>query len=139
MNQLKINHMAVWLCIILMHAFGFLWYGPLFGEKWMAYVQIDQTTMQSDSMNPMTWVLNSISIIASIYALAWILARLDVRSGIRGALIGFIVVFCFHHLPLVNAHMFAGSPTGLAWITGGYSLTWLTISGFVLGMWTKSA
>jgi len=137
MSTLRINHLAVWLCIILMHVFGFLWYGPLFGEKWMAFVNIDQESMQNDSMNPMIWVLNSIAIIAPMYALAWLLARMDIRSGVMGAVIAFVVVFCFHHLPLMNANMFAGVPNGLAWITGGYSLTWLTISGFILGTWTK--
>ena len=57
MNNIKINHLAVWVCIILMHAFGFLWYGPLFGERWMDMVQIDQETMQSDSMDAGIWIL----------------------------------------------------------------------------------
>jgi amino acid permease len=120
-----------------MHVYGFLWYGPLFGEKWMTYVGLDQQSMQNDSMNPMLWVLNTIAIIAPMYALAWLLARLGIRTGMMGAAIAFVIVFCFFHLPLMNANMFAGTPNGLAWITGGYSLTWLTISGFILGMWTK--
>ena len=138
MNNLKINHLAVWTCIILMHAFGFLWYGPLFGEKWMALVQLDMETMQSDSANAGLWILNSVAIIASIYMLAWLLMKMNVTRGVQGALIGFLAVFCFHHLPVMNANMFAGEPYGLAWITGGYSLTWLTISGFILGSWTKT-
>ena len=137
MSELRINHLAVWVCIILMHAFGFLWYGPLFGESWQAYVEMDTATMQTESMNPGIWILNTIAIIAPIYMLAWLLAALNVQSGIRGAVIAFLTVFSFHHLPLMNANMFAGEPYGLAWITGGYSLSWLTISGFVLGSWTK--
>jgi hypothetical protein len=137
MNTLRINHLAVWLCIILMHAYGFLWYGPLFGERWMAFVEIDQATMQSDSMSPGIWIMNSVAIIASIYAIAWLLTTLNVRSGARGAVVAFIVTFCIHHLHVMNANMFAGDHYGLAWITGGYVLSWLTISGFVLGMWIK--
>jgi Protein of unknown function (DUF1761) len=137
MNNLKINHLAVWICIILMHAFGFLWYGPLFGEEWMALVNIDQATMEQGSMNASIWILNSVAIIAPIYLLAWVFTKMNVTSGIQGALIAFLIVFCFHHLPLMNANMFAGEPYGLAWITGGYSLTWLTVSGYILGAWTK--
>ena len=137
MNSLKINHLAVWTCIILMHGFGFLWYGPLFGERWMALVELDQATMQSDSMDPGIWILNSVAIIASIYVIAWLFVTLNVRSGMRGAMIAFLVTFCIHHLHVMNANMFAGEPYGLAWITGGYVLTWLTVSGFVLGAWTK--
>lgn len=137
MNNLKINHLAVWTCIILMHAFGFLWYGPLFGEKWMSLVKMDQATMEQGSMNASIWILNSVAIIAPIYLLAWLFTKMNVTSGLQGALVAFLIVFCFHHLPLMNANMFAGEPYGLAWITGGYSLTWLTVSGFILGAWTK--
>jgi hypothetical protein len=121
-----------------MHAFGFIWYGPLFGDKWMSLVQIDQAAMEASSQHASIWVLNSVAIIASIYALAWVLKSLGVASGIRGAVIAFAIVFCMHHLPVMNANMFAGEPYGLAWITGGFSLAWMTISGFVLGAWVKS-
>jgi hypothetical protein len=137
MNTLKINHAAVWICIVLMHVFGFLWYGPFFGDAWMAYVGIDQSSMQEDSMNPMIWVLNSVAIIVPMYALAWLLMKMNVTSGTQGALIAFVATFCFHMLPTLNAGMFADEPAGLAWITSGYSVTWLTISGYVLGAWVK--
>jgi hypothetical protein len=136
--NLKINHLAVWVCIIGMHAFGFLWYGPLFGEKWMAFVGMDQQTMENESMSASIWVLNSLAIIAPIYLLAWLFTKMSITSGITGAVIAFLIVFCVHHLPLMNANMFAREPYGLAWITGGYSLAWLTVSGFILGSWVKT-
>jgi hypothetical protein len=137
MSTLKINHLAVWICIILMHVFGFIWYGPLFGEKWMALVEMDQSTMEQESMNMGVWILNTVAIIAPIYLLAWLFTKLNVTSGIQGAVIAFLITFCFHHLSVMNANMFAREPYGLAWITGGYTLTWLTVSGFILGAWTK--
>lgn len=136
---MKINHLAVWLCIILMHAFGFLWYGPLFGEKWMALVEIDQATMESGSMDPTIWILNSIAIIAPIYALAWLFTKINVTSGIQGAMIALVITLCFHLLPVLNANTFAGLPGALGWINAGYSVTWLTVSGFVLASWKKPA
>jgi len=137
MNNIKINHLAVWACIIGMHVFGFLWYGPLFGDKWLALVGMDQETMQASSQGAGIWIMNSVAIIAAIYALAWVLQLIGVMSGIRGAGVAFVVVFCIHHLPVMNANMFAQDPYGLAWITGGYSLVWMTISGFILGAWVK--
>jgi len=137
MSNIKINHLAVWICIVLTHVLGFLWYGPLFGEKWMALVQMDQVTMEQESMSAGPWVMNSVSIIAPIYLLAWLFTRMDVTSGIQGAAFAFLIGFCFHHLSVMNANMFAREPYGLAWITGGYNLTWLTISGFILGSWVK--
>ena len=137
MKTLKINHLTVWVCIILMHGFGFLWYGPFFGERWLALIEMNQATMQADSMDPGIWIMKSVAIIASIYLIAWLFTKMDVRTGIQGAVIAFLVTFCIHHLPLMTSNMFAGEPYGLAWITGGFSLTWLTISGFILGTWVK--
>lgn len=137
MNTLKINHLAVFVCLILMHALGFLWYGPLFGEKWMAMVELDQATMESDSMEAGLWITNFIASLAPLYLLAWLFTKLNVTSGVRGAIVAFLITFCFHHLPLMSGNMFAGEHYGLAWITGGFGIVGLTLSGFILGAWTK--
>jgi hypothetical protein len=136
MNNLRINHLAVWVSIVLMHALGFLWYGVLFAEQWMAMVGMDEATMQEDSGSMSVWIMNSVAIIASAYFLAWLLAKLGV-TGIRAAGTGFIVAFVVHHLNLMNTNMFAGEPYGLAWITGGYVIASFTIAGFIIGSWVK--
>lgn len=137
MNNLKLNHLAIWICIIGMHGFGFVWYGPLFGETWMKLVEMDPATMQADSMQVAPWIMNSTAIIASIYVLAWVLMSMNVTTGIRGAGVALIITAGIHLLPVMNANMFAQEPYGLAWITGGYGVAGLTISGYILGAWIK--
>jgi hypothetical protein len=83
------------------------------------------------------WIMNLVSVVGQVYILAWVLAKLDVSSGMRGAAIAFLLTFCLHHLPLMSGNMFAGEPYGLAWITGGFGLVGLTICGFILGSWIK--
>ena len=136
MNQ-KINHLAVIVCVILLHAIGFLWYGPLFGEKWMAMVNLDMAQIEANAPGAGIWVANFIASIAPVYMLAWLLARLNVTSGVTGAILGFLITFTFHHLPTMSGNMFAQQPYGLAWITGGYSMIAMAISGFILGAWVK--
>ena len=135
MKNIKINHLAVLVCVILLHVLGFLWYGPLFGETWMGMVGLDMENMQDPGIS--LWIMNLVAVGAQVYILAWVLAKLDVTSGIRGAAIAFLLTFCFHHLPLMSGNMFAGEPYGLAWITGGFGLVGLTICGFILGSWIK--
>ena len=139
MNKLKINHLAILVCTVILFALGFTWYGPLFGERWMAMINLDMATVEANPPQIGTWVTNLISSVAPLYALAWLFTKLDVTSGIRGASIAFIIVFCFHHLPTMTSNMFAQAPYGLAWITSGFDLLGLTIAGFILGAWTKSA
>ena len=137
MNNFKINHLAVIVCIVLLHALGFLWYGALFGEKWMSLIGIDMATAGANPPSPLVWVLNFIAVVAPLYLLAWLFTKLNITSGVQGAIIGFLISFCFHHLWEMNNNMFAGAPYGLAWITGGYSLVAFALSGFILGAWTK--
>jgi hypothetical protein len=103
----------------------------------MAMVELDQATMESDSMEAGLWITNFIASLAPVYLLAWLFTKLDITSGLRGAVIAFLIAFCFHHLPLMSANMFAGEHYGLAWITGGFSIVGWTLSGFILGAWTK--
>ena len=137
MNNLKINHLAVLVCVILMHVLGFLWYGPLFGEQWMAHVGYDMAKVEANPPGVSIWIMNFVAVVAPLYVLAWLFTKLDVTSGIRGAAIAFLISFAFHHLPTMSGNMFADMPYGLAWITGGYNLVAMAISGFVLGAWTK--
>ncbi len=133
----KINHLAVWVSIILMHALGFLWYDVLFNEQWMTLVGLDQDTMEPESVSAGAWILNTVAIVASVYMIAWLLSKLNVTSGVRGATLAIAIAFCIHHLPLMNTNMFAGEPYGLAWITGGYVMAGLGIAGFIVGAWVK--
>lgn len=137
--NLKINHAAAIVCIVLLHLLGFLWYGPIFGENWMAMVELDPSAAQSGSGQAGLWITNLIASAAQVYVLAWLFTQLKVTTGLRGAAIAFLLTFCLHHLPLMSGNMFSGEPYGLAWITGGFALVALTISGFILGAWTKRA
>jgi hypothetical protein len=137
MNNLKINHLAVFVCLILLHVLGFLWYGPLFGKQWMAMVELDPANMEGGAGQAGLWITNFVASLAPLYMLAWLFTKLDVTSGLRGAGIAFLITFCFHHLSVMSGNMFAGEHYGLAWIIGGFSLVGLTISGFILGAWTK--
>lgn len=138
MNSLKINHLAILVCTIILFALGFTWYGPLFGERWMDMVNIDMEAAQANPAGAGVWITNIISTVAPLYLLAWLFTKLNISSGVRGAVIAFLIVFSFHHLPSMVSNMFAQAPYGLAWITGGFELVGMSISGFILGAWTKS-
>lgn len=135
MHSLRINHAAVWVCVLLFHVLGFLWCGPLFGEQWTAMVGLDPENMEGGGAG--LWVTNLVSAVAQLYALAWILSRMNIDNGVRGAIVAFVIAFCLYHLPLMRGNMFADRPYGLAWIVGGFDLLALTLSGFILGSWKK--
>ena len=137
MENLKINHGAVWVGVVVLFALGFTWYGPLFGEKWMGYVGL--TMADAENMDGVVgiWISNIVSSVASMYLLAWLFSKLGIASGFKGALLGLEIAFVFIFLTIMVNNMFAQAPYGLAWIIGGFSMVGFTINGFILGAWTK--
>ncbi|HEY9487515.1 MAG TPA: DUF1761 domain-containing protein, partial [Chryseosolibacter sp.] len=100
-------------------------------------VELDLDAAEGGAADAGLWITNLIAILAQLYLLAWLFIKLNVVTGVRGAVLAFLITFCMHHLPLMSGNMFSGEPYGLAWITGGFSIVGLTICGFILGAWIK--
>lgn len=137
-SNLKINHLAILVCVVLSFVLGFAWYGPLFGDAWMGMVGLDLATIEANPPGAGAWITNLIASVVPLYALAWMFVKMDVRSGIRGAAIGLLIAFSFNFLSRMTSDMFAQAPYALAWITGGFDMAIITISGFIIGAWTKT-
>lgn len=136
-QKLKINHLAVWVCVILLFVLGFLWYGPLFGDQWMDMVGLVKAEVEADPPGAGIWISNAISTIIPMYVLAWLFIKLKVTNGLNGLLYGLIISFSFVFLSKLTSDMFAQNPYGLSWITGGYDMVALSLSGLILGAWRK--
>ena len=137
MKELKINHLAVWVGIILQFVLGFLWYGPLFGESWMGMVGLDLASIEADPAGASEWITNIISSVVGVYVLAWLLTKLNADTWMKAAGYGLLIGFSFVLLSNMTSDMFAKAPYGLAWITGGFTTLGLTSAGIVLGAWKK--
>jgi hypothetical protein len=137
MEQLKINHAAVWVSVLLMFGLGFLWFGPLFGDKWMDLVGLDMAAIEANPAGAGIWISNTIATIIGMYTLAWLFMRMNVSSAGEGALIGLLIGFSFVFLSHMIGGFFAQTPYALAWINGGHDMAALTIAGAVLGGWRK--
>ena len=137
MKELKINHFAVLVAIVLQFVLGFLWYGPLFGEPWMGMVGLDTATIEANPPGAGEWITNIFSAVVSIYVLAWLFTKIPVTSLLKGLLVGLLIGFSFVLMSIMTSGMFAKDPYGLAWITGGFTTVGLGIGGAVLGAWKK--
>jgi len=135
MENLKINHLAVWVAIVLLHVLGFLWFSVLFKEQWMSMVGIDLATATPPGAG--VWITNSVATIIPVYVLAWMFTKFDVNSALQGAGLGLLIGFSFVHLSIMTGDMFAGNPYALSWINGGFSMVSLAVAGLILGSWRK--
>jgi hypothetical protein len=137
MNNLKINHLAVLVAIVLQFVIGFLWYGPLFGEAWMKMVGLNMDMIMADPAGAGEWITNIIASVAGVYLLAFLFTKMSIDTLGKGALYGFLIGFVFVLLAVKTSGAFAKDPYGLAWITGGFTTVGLTIAGAILGAWKK--
>ena len=137
MEKLKINHAAVWVSIVLLHVLGFLWYGPLFGESWMEMVGLTMADAEANPPGTGVWLTNTVATVVPVYLLAWMYVKMGVDNMMQGAGLGLLIGFAFILLADMTGNMFAQRPYGLAWITGGYSMVSLGITGLILGAWRK--
>lgn len=137
-NNLRINHPAILVCFILVSVLGFLWYDPFFGDQWMTMEGLDPEMITANPPGAGIWISNIIATIVPLYVLAWLFVKLNVRSGINGAGYGLLITFSFVFLTKMTNDMFAQHPYALSWITGGYEMISMTLSGFILGAWTKT-
>jgi hypothetical protein len=139
MKELKINHLAVWASVVMLFVLGFLWYGPIFGEKWMALVGLDLAKVEANPPGAGVWVTNIISSVVSMYTLAWLFTKLNVQSAMDGAKYALIISVAFVLLSTMTSNMFGQYPYELAWITAGFSVSGNTVGGIIMGAWRKYA
>src|SRR5437867_8182156 len=89
----RINHVAVWILVIVHQLVGWGWYA-IFGNIWL---NLHAKTM-TDIERTHDWIAYVTAIIASIfvnYALAWLISRLNAVSAMAGLKIALLCWFAF--------------------------------------------
>ena len=132
----RINHLAVWVLVILHQLIGFGWYAA-FGNMWLNYHAKTMTDIeQTHSVIPYV-----IAIIASIfvnYALAWLIARLNAPNAVCGLNIALLCWFSFLFVEYATISAFSAfetNPWPLVFIDMGRPFVAFALSGLILGAW----
>ncbi|HEY0908222.1 MAG TPA: DUF1761 domain-containing protein [Candidatus Paceibacterota bacterium] len=135
-----INLWAILVSVVASVVLGFIWYGPLFGKKWM-----ELNGMKMPDPKPGFSVMVKpiiISLIGAFFA-SFVLARLIAVgsaylgfSGISNGLATALMVWVGFVVPvLFNFAGWEGKSWKLFFINGGYWLAYLLIAGAVIAAW----
>jgi hypothetical protein len=134
---MKTNYGAIVVSAVAYWMLGALWYGVVFGQRWMALEGI--TMEQAKSVNPVlpyliTFVLNLL--------MAFVLAQLclwrNANTAARGAAIGVLLWIGIVGPIVFTTYMYEMRPKELFAINEFYPLVGLCLMGVILGAWTKS-
>ena len=131
------NYLAVFIAALIYYGGGALWYSPLlFGKQWMVLVGLSEENLRETKKD--AWKSYSTSFIAALiisYGLARIEAYMNVITIAGGLQTGFWAWFCFVISTMATNNAFAGRPSRLLIIDGGYHLYGFLVMGIILAIW----
>jgi hypothetical protein len=133
-----VNFSAVLTAAVASMVIGSIWYGPLFGKKFIAASGMDKWTPEHQAeMKKKMWMSYVGQFIASLvmfYVLAGIIVGFDQMSAARGAMSGFIMWFGFV-LPIKVGDVAWGGNKTMFWLGSMNMLITLLAAGAIIGAW----
>jgi hypothetical protein len=134
MENMHINHIAVFVCALANLVLGGLWYSPvMFYKGWLAETKISEK--EPGKNHPaMTYGLTLLFAWLISYNLAFFLGNDGVTAS-WGATAGFLAGFGFAGLIFAIIALFEQRSWKYILINGGFITVYFTIIGFILGAW----
>lgn len=134
MQNLSINHLAVFVCAVANLALGALWYSPLlFYRAWLRETRLDEEQLERSNPAKIYGLAFLFALIIS-YNLAFFLGDSQTTPA-WGATAGFLAGFGFSTLIFAIIALFERRSWKYIFINGGYITVYFTLIGFVLGLW----
>lgn len=137
---MQINYYAILVCGILAMFFGYLWYGPLFGKKWLEVVGATKLDLEArKKMEANVWKLYLLQFLLVLFQ-AWVLAYYiqgwQDASGLTNAL----WIWAAFVVPVIaGTAMWNNDSAKISWtrflLQAGYQLICFAAFGLILGMW----
>ena len=135
---MNINLWAILVSAVASMVIGSIWYGPLFGKKFMSAMGMDKWTPEQMAAEKKKmgklYALQFAASLVMFYVLAYFMGgmgRMDLYGGVVIALwvwVGFIV-------PQQLANAIWGGKMTLFWISIGNMLFTLLAAGAIIGAW----
>ena len=140
-----VNLLAVLVAGIVPMVIGALWYGPIFGKRWMALMETTPEEIR-EGFNPLkTYGVSFVLALITAYMLAQLVADIAPESvssmggGGGAAMIGVhvaLMALVAFVLPVAHQSVtFERRKAGLAWLNIGYNGVALIGQAVVIAMW----
>ncbi|MSR78995.1 MAG: DUF1761 domain-containing protein [Candidatus Taylorbacteria bacterium] len=138
METLSVNYLAIVVGAVLSMVVGSIWYGPLFGKKWMEIIGVSTTDKELNKKMQKTYmpmyVVQFILTLFQVLVLAHLIADTTKVGGLERAL---WIWGAFVIPTLAGAVMWTNEKQKRARfiIQGGYQLVLFIVFGLLLQFW----
>jgi hypothetical protein len=140
----KTNWLAIVASVVVSMVIGFLWYGALFQQQWMAgngiTVNEDKTAMFKDGvaldMSNAPMIVNIFFMVVYAFIMNWLINKTNSYGWQSGMMVG-LAVGVTHTMNVIVGNLFASNPSSLSMVDGSYSLVLFTVMGTIIGAMQK--
>lgn len=133
---MNVNFLAIIGSAIVSMIVGSIWYGPMFGKRWMKLVGFTKEEMEKGKKDmPKTYGMMFVGSLVTSFVLAVTISMAPERSAMTGITaafwlwLGFVVSIKFSEV------LFEKKAWEMFYIECGYYLVYLGIAGALLGSW----
>jgi len=133
-----VNYLAIVAALVAFTVLGMLWYGPLFGKKWMklaGYSASDMNTPEAKKNSVIGYIASFVSSFVAMLTLAVVLNLLGIDNALGGLIAGALLSFGFVAMTLVGEAAWHGKPAGLILLNSAYRILGFAIAGLIIGAW----
>lgn len=136
--MVEVNWIAIIISVIITMIIGAIWYGPLFGKKWMGMLGYTKEKMESMKKNtnmPLNYGIQAVGSLVMAYVLSQILGFADAATVNDGFIIAFWVWAGFVAPVMLGKVLWEGKSWSLYALDVAYYLVILLAISAVLVMW----
>jgi hypothetical protein len=113
-------------------ALGAVWYGPLFGQRWMQLVGMTRETLESGFNPARAYGLTFVLCLISAFLMGWgVGPNPPIHEGLG---CGLVIGVGWVAASLMTNDLFERRPAALTLINGGYHVVRFAIMGLVFGL-----
>lgn len=127
-----LNWWAVIAATIVGFLLGGIWYGPLFGNAWLAALG---KTAEDIEPSATPFVVSFVTSLVTAVVLAGLIASLGLVGWFHGAVLGLLAGIGFIAASMASDSAFCRWPMNLFLILAGYRVVYSAVMGAILGGW----
>jgi len=131
------NYLAVIVAEIVGMVLGMLWYGPVFGKKWIALMgwTDEQMARMKEQGMAKAYILNFITTLVMTWVLAGFVSLAGAGTFAEGSVVGFWLWLGFVAMIMYGSVLWEGRKTQLYFLNISFWLVNFLILGGILAVW----